>query len=306
MTTLPDLKGFDLAGADVTVWVFKTSTGKDGTPRFTGHWVGITDELAHKLRETVRVELDGITETIEYGVLRQNNEGSALTIQTDETYVHLIAGEVANDAPGRRAHSVKELANSKFCVVKFVRDGKTMLAVRKTDATWSTRKAAGLIKVIFSDDELDVEEDPVFTIRPDFDFFVLEDRIFIRSKPNFESVLAYKAGHEQAFSTLKEEPEFAAIFADLGPLDVFVGSNKIHLRRAIAIQAKGHYKDAAFMGRLLAQHKNMSLDIEFDAQGRIVPTAETCRHIFLALLDHRLDSRLTSMIYDVQSTEPVS
>jgi hypothetical protein len=31
----------------------------------------------------------------------------------------------------------------------------------------------------------------------------------------------------------------------------------------------------------------------------------TCRDIFQALLDHRLDSRLSMRIYDVQSTELV-
>lgn len=305
MTMLPDLKGFNLAEADVTVWVFRRSPGKDGRPKFTGRWVGITDELADKLKEAVGGALAGISETVEYDVLVQNNEGSALTIETDETYVNLIAAEVANDTPARKARSVKDLANSKFCVIKFVKDDKTMLAVSKNDTSWSTRKTAGFIRTVFSDNELDVEEAPVFTIRPNFDFFVLGERIFIRSKPNFESVLLYKAGHEQAFSTLKQEAQFVALFSDLGPLDEFVGSNKIHLRRAIAIHAKGHYKDADFMARLVAEHKNMSLDIAFDGQGRIVPTAETCRHIFQALLNHRLESRLDTKFYDVPSTEPV-
>lgn len=306
MTTLADLKAFDLAGSDVTVWVFKTSTGQDGRPRFTGRWVGITEDLAARLREAVGGALAGITETIEYDVLAQNNEGSALTIDTDETYVHLIAAEVVNDTPGRKVRNLKHLANSKFTVIKFVRDDRTMLAVSRTDESWSTRKASGLIRTVFSDNELDVEEDPVLTIRPVFDFFLLGDRIFIKSKQNFETVLAYKSGHLQAFTALRQETEFAAIFSDLGPLDVFVGSNKIHLRRAIAIQAKGHYKDPSFMARLRAEHGNMRLVIAFDGQGRIVPTPETCRHIFQALLNHRLESRLDAQFYDVPSTEPVA
>lgn len=306
MTTLPDLKAFDLAGADVTVWVFRTSSGKDGKPRFNGRWVGITEELAGRLKEAVGGALGAITEVIEYDVLEQNNEGSALTIQTDETYVHLIAAEVANETPGRKARNAKDLGNSRFCVIKFVHDDKAMLAVSKTDTSWSTRKTAGVIRAVFSDDELDVEEAPVFTIRPIFDFFVFGERIFIKSKPNFESVLVYKAGHEQAFTTLKQEDKFLALFSDLGPLDEFVGSNKIQLRRAIAIQTKGHYKDETFMARLQAECKNMSLNITFDDQGRIVPTAETCRDIFQALLNHRLESRLDSKFYDVPSTAPVA
>lgn len=48
----------------------------------------------------------------------------------------------------------------------------------------------------------------------------------------------------------------------------------------------------------------MNLGIGFDDEGRIA--AETCRNIFQALLDHRLDSRLSNLIYDVQNTETVA
>jgi Domain of unknown function (DUF4868) len=304
MATLGELQAYDLAGADVSVWVFKTSAN-DGHPKFNGHWVGITEDLTAGLRAAVRSNLERITETLEYGILAQNNEGSCLTIMSDETYIHLIVAQVANETQVHKVRSVKDLANSKFCVAKFVHDGKTLLAVRKTDSTWSTRRASSLVKMVYVDDELDVDNKPTFAIRPDFDFFVLDDRVFIRSKPNFESVLAYKAGHEAAFKTLKAEAEFAGIFADLRPLTTYVGSNKIHLRRAVAIQQKGHYKGPNFMNRLRAEHKNMNLAIVFDENGLIVPTVESGSDIFRALLDHRLNSRLTSLMYDVQNTEQV-
>jgi hypothetical protein len=60
------------------------------------------------------------------------------------------------------------------------------------------------------------------------------------------------------------------------------------------------------MGRLREHNDAMNLGIGFDDEGRIVPTAETCRNIFQALLDHRLDSRLSNLIYDVQNTETVA
>jgi hypothetical protein len=305
MTKLTDLQTFDVAASDVSVWVFKTSMS-EGRPKFTGRWVGITEDLASELRGAVRTNLDGITETIEYDILAQNNEGSALTIMADETYAHLIAEQVTNETPARKARELKQLRNSKFYVAKLVHGDRTLLAVRKTDATWTTRKVTGRIAMVFRDEELDVDRDPIFTIEPFFDFFMLQDRIFVRSKAHFEAVLAYKAGHQEAFETLKAEAEFTAVFADVGPIAAFVGANKIHLRRALSIQQKGHYKDAKFMQALRAEHKNMNLAISFDDQGRIVPTLESCRHIFQALLDHRLESRTTSRMYDVPSTEPVT
>lgn len=304
MTTLADLKTFDIAGAEVTVWAFK-KTRRVADNRFVGRWIGITDGLADRLRAAVQASLDSIEETNEYDVLAQNNEASALTIGTDETDAYLIVSRILDATPDLKVRNLDDLRDSEFYVARFTNGGGAMMAVRKTDPSWSTRKSGGLIRMVFSDDELDVEEDPVFTIQPDFDFFILEQRIFIRSKPRFESLLSYKAGHAQAFQTLTAEADFAAIFADMAPLTDFVGTNKIHLRRAVAIQQKGHYKDATFMDRLRTECRNMNLNIAFDEQGRIIATVESGRDIFQALLDHRLDSRLTSRMYDVPSAEQV-
>ncbi|CAH1689841.1 conserved hypothetical protein [Hyphomicrobiales bacterium] len=304
MTTLQDLQSFDLQAAEVTVWVFRKPRTK-GEVQFRGRWIGITEDLAGRLRDAVQTNLEGITETIEYGVLAQNNEGSALTIDTDETVAHRIAAQIMEPTDGLKVRNLADLKDTDFYVARFALADQVMLAVRKTDASWSTRKSGGLIRMVYSDDELDVDDDPAFTIRPDFDFFVLTDRIFIRSKPRFESLLAYREGHERVFEELRTEAEFAAIFADMGPLTAYVGTNKIHLRRAVAIQQKGHYRDVAFMQRLRAQCENMNLNIAFDEGGRIVATVESGRDIFIALLDHRLESRLSAQMYDVPSTELV-
>jgi hypothetical protein len=305
MATLNDLHAFDIAGADASVWVFKTSTAT-GVPKFTGHWIGISDELNLELKEAVAANRAAIVETLEYDLLALNEEGSALTLPTDETYAPLIVAAVANETPARKVKALRHLANSKFYAIKLVSPEGTLLAIRKTDNTWSSKKTAGLIKMVYSDDELDVDNDPTFTVQPFFDFYILDDRIFILSKPRFESVLLYKAGHTGAFQTLIGEPEFTAIFSDVAPINDFVGANKIRLRRAIAIQQKGHYRDQNFMANLRQHHVAMGLNIQFDAQGRIVATPETCRDIFQALLNFRLDSRLSGELFDVQHSEPIA
>jgi hypothetical protein len=50
----------------------------------------------------------------------------------------------------------------------------------------------------------------------------------------------------------------------------------------------------------------MNFNIAFDDEGRIVATIDSGRDIFQALLNHRLESRLTSLMYDVPSTEQVN
>lgn len=305
MPDLAGLKAFDLGAADLTVWVFKKST-RDGAPIFNGKWVSITEDLKAALRVSVTGALDAITETIDYDILAQNNEASALTLGADETHIALVDAQALNPTPARKVRQLKHIANSGFYMLRFATEAGVLLAVRKTNPTWSTRRSNNVVRVVFADDQLDIDERPSFSLEPYFDFFVFNEEIYVSHKNRFESVLAYRAGHIEAYQELAVEAEFNAIFSDVGPITAFVGENKIQLRRAIAIREKAHYKDAAFMQNLRAQCADMNLQIGFDDQGRIVPTPETCRDIFQALLDHRLDSRLSNQLYDVQNTAPVA
>lgn len=304
MANLAGLKAFDFAGADLTVWVYKRST-RDGVPVFTGRWVGITDELAASLREAVAQRIDAVGETIEYEILAQNNEASVLTLGADETHIALVEEQAANPTEARKVKRLKQIANAHFYMLRFATQNDVLLAVRKTNASWSTRRASSMLRVVFQDEELDIDERPTFTMEPVFDFFVFDGDVFVANKVRFESVLAYRAGHMEAFKELVDEPGFSGIFSDLAAITAFVGENKIQLRRAVAIREKGHFRDPAFMQNLRTECEAMGLAIVFDDAGRIVPSNETCRDIFQALLDHRLDSRLSMRLYDVQSTEAV-
>ncbi len=305
MPDLAGLQGFDLAAADLTVWVFKRST-RDGVPVFNGKWVEITPELKTALCDSVTGALAAITETIDYDILAQNNESSALTLGADETHIAMVDAQALNPTPGRKIHQLRQIANAAFYMLRFATNEGVLLAIRKTNPTWSTRRSSNIIRVVFDDDQLDIDERPSFSLEPFFDFFVFNAEIYVSNKGRFESVLAYRAGHMEAFQELTVEADFSAIFSDVGPITEFVGENKIQLRRAIAIREKAHYKDAGFMQNLRNHCAAMNLQIAFDGAGRIVPTPETCRDIFQALLDHRLDSRLSNQLYDVQNTEPVA
>lgn len=303
MADLADLKAFDLVQADLAVWVFKKSQGEHH-PVFTGRWVEVSDDLAAELRRAAVGARASITETIEYSILAQNNEGSALTLGTDETHMALIDGASANPTPTRKVTRLKEIVNSDFYALRFTSEGGTLMAVRKTDATWKTRGSS--VRAVFADEQLDIDRRPSFSLDPFFDFFTFDESVFVSSKPRFESVLSYRLAHVEAFDELKVSADFADIFSKVRPIETFVGTNKIQLRRAIAIREKGHYRDAGFMDRLRKHSAAMNLGIVFDDDGRIVPSAESCRDIFQALLDHRLDSRLSQQLHDVQNTERVA
>ena len=155
------------------------------------------------------------------------------------------------------------------------------------------------IYAFFSNNKLALDDKPSFRISKLIDFFVVGGQVLISHKGHFESILSYKEAHIEDFHKLQKESAFTTLFSNLDPLITFVGTNKIHLRRACAIRAKGHYKNSAFMSRLRKDHTKYYLQLEFDGHGRIIPSEETCADIIRALLDHRLLSPFSENLYDV-------
>lgn len=247
-----------------------------------------------------------ITEVLEYGVLAQNNEGSALSIKSDETYAHLIVEKIIDETQERKIKNLKEINNSDFYVIKVVdNDGNKIYGIRKTDDSWRSRKQKGVIPALFSDESLDINKDRSFNISSYVDFFIVGEDILIDGKPNFESVLSYKIAHIENFQDLTADNEFTAIFAETQTITNYVGSHKIRLRRALAIREKGHYKNQNFMSNLKNNYTAYGLDLQFDNAGKLLVTLETCGDVFTALLDHRLTSPFSQNIYDVQDTAPI-
>lgn len=60
------------------------------------------------------------------------------------------------------------------------------------------------------------------------------------------------------------------------------------------------------MTKLRQHHAGHGLTLEFDTNGLIVPTAETCRDIITALLDHGLASAFSENVYDVPDATKVN
>lgn len=306
MSALDDFKAFDIAGGALNLWTFRKSQQLGSpTPTFKGHWVGITETLESALKTAIAEARDAITETVEYDLLAQNNEGSALTLTTIETHAGLVIDEAKEELAPKKARSLKDLQNTQFYSIKIVSGGDVLHAVSRANDSWKTKKFKGLLPVVFSDNELELEDSPAFSLSKFFDFFVLGGNVLISDKKDFEIVMNFKQAHADEFAALQAEPEFAAAFTDMAEILAYVGGNKMQLRRAYAIRNKGHYKDQAFMDALRADHAAASLAINFDAAGRIVPCAATCPDIFQALLDHRLRSLFSQKNYDVPNASSV-
>lgn len=291
---------FNVDAAGLSVWLFKKSGGAGGAaPTYTGRWIATDPDLETALKAAVTAARGRIEEVNEYGLLAQNNEASALQIDTIETHADLIVQRSANALPQHKIHSVRQIQNSDFYAIRLTDNGQVLYAIRRTDASWKTARRTQFINVFFRNETLGLEPQPEFSLSKHIDFFILDDKILITDKGNFESVLNYKQAHADDFLALQAEPLFEQIFTNLAPLVTFVGSNKIQLRRVCAIRQKGHYRDPLFMARLRQLHIQYRLVLNFDVNGLLDPTPETCSDIITALLDHRLSSAFSENVYDV-------
>lgn len=298
---------FDIENAGVTVWLFKKSGGASGaTPVFTGRWIATTVDLEVALKEAVAEARDSIEEVNPYGLLAQNNEASVLNIGTLETHADLIVAAAADALPQRKVRNLGHVQNTDFYVIRLTSGPNVLHAVRKTDASWRSNRRGNFIDVMFRDEGLELDVAPQFSLSKYVDFFILDDQILIKEKAKFESIVSYRQAHANDFIELQAEPLFVGLFTNLAPLVTFVGTNKIQLRRICAIRQKAHYQDQAFMDRLRQHHAQYQLNLEFDVNGLIQPTAETCADIITALLDHRLSSVFSENVYDVPDATRVN
>ncbi|QKC97167.1 Kiwa anti-phage protein KwaB-like domain-containing protein [Mesorhizobium sp. NZP2298] len=298
------LANFNIADAAVSVWLFRKS-GLSDAPVFTGRWVPTDDALRGALRESINQARAEIQEAEPYGLLATIEDGQALTIGTDETHAGLIVDAAAAELPQKRAQSVGHMQNTDFYVIKLIHQNQVLHAVTKTNSSWKSRQTHNLLTVYFTGDQLGLETDPTFSLSRGVDFFIVGMDIVILDKSDFESILNYKQAHASEFADLQAEAAFAGLFVDLEPLVAFVGSNKLHLRRACAIRQKGYYLSQQFMQRLRQNHAQAGLNLTFDGNGRLIATEAQCPDIIRAFLDHRLLSVFSESYYDVQNATAI-
>ena len=136
MTIPAVLNNFDIQNAGLTVWLFKKSGGGAGAaPTYTGRWITTENDLNIALKASIGEARSRIEEVQEYGLLAQNNEGSALLIDTAETHAGLIVTQSANALPQKKVKKEKEVINTDFFVVRLTHGGDVLHVVRRTDSS---------------------------------------------------------------------------------------------------------------------------------------------------------------------------
>ena len=209
------LKSFDFLNSTLHLWVFKDS---NSAARFRTFYVQTEGDLNIQLKDFVTAEIERITEHTPYTYISQTNENSCLSIEPTSTDFPQLKVLVDRLESEHRITDSKDLKGAKGYVVKFTSNGTTVYAVKRSTSTWKTSYPKKYINMIFSNGELSGIEDNSFAIEKNFDFYVVNNTVFIANKRGFESAMQHRAAYVQAFTQLQQSPEFSSLFSDINPI----------------------------------------------------------------------------------------
>ncbi|MGN2670313.1 DUF4868 domain-containing protein [Aliivibrio fischeri] len=291
------LQAFDFANSTPHLWVFKESSSP---AKFRAFYVQTERGLNQQFKSFVTAEITRITEHSPYSYIAQTNENSCLTLDATTTNFSSLKTLVDRLETENRIEDSKDLKGAIGYVVKFILNGVTVYAVKRSTSTWKTSYPKKYINMIFSNGELSGVEDNAFSIEKNFDFYVINNKAFIANKRGFESSMKYREAYSQAFQQLQANPSFSNLFSDLSPIVDYVGTNSIQLRRMGVIEDKEIFNRPNFMPNLIAVNTTRGWGLNFDTTNNtIIPCSDTVSTILQVLLDHRLMSEITDNIYDV-------
>ncbi len=301
MTDFTEWRGFDYQQATVQLWVFKKSTTD---AKFRAWHVRTDEEIESLFREAIINSVASTTEEIGYTPISQNNESSCLThpLEESEGLISLLALVDAPEAENTDAE-LKNLKGAAGYLVKFHHDGNTVYAIRRAAPSWRPKVRKSVINAVFKNGELSVTPDETFSFDSYFDFFCINETVFVKSKRAYESAMSEKKVYKTNFEELAVDPDFTSIFSDIQPLKEYVGTNAIQLRRITVIQSKALYLRPDFPQRLQHVNNTRNFGLNFDENGKLIVCKDTAKTIMQILLDHRLLSEVTETIYDVPDAE---
>lgn len=295
--SLENIKDFNIEEASISLWIFKKS---QSAAKFRARYVQTTDELNQTLKSLVTSELSKLTESIPYSHLAQNNEVSCLQLSSLETNFEKLEVLLQQQELENRLEERSELTGTAGYAVKLTHDESTLFAIKRTTSSWKATFPKKFVNIIFRNGELDAAEDNSFSLEKNFDFFASAQNIFIRNKNAFESIMTYKSGFTEAFVALKDDANFSGTFTNMDALNNYIGNNAMHLRRMATVEQKGIFKHPNFLSTLRSVSQLRGYGINFeDGSNKIIPCENTAATIIQILLDHRLISEITSLIYDV-------
>lgn len=254
-------KNFNYEQSIVQLWVFKKSTT---SAKFRAWHVRTDVEIENLFKVAAKNDVNAITEHISYQPLSQNNESSCLVHSLSESEGLVALLNVVNLSEAENIDAkLNHLKGATGYLVKFQFNGKVVYAIKKTTPTWKPKIRNSYINAFFRNGELSVSPEETFSFNQYFDFYCIDETIFIKSKRAYESATSDKKSYKKDFDSLSMDSAFTEIFVDIQPLKDYVGNNAIQLRRMTVIKNKSLYSQPNFLKKVsqVNINRNFGLNI---------------------------------------------
>lgn len=304
--SLQTLRGTDFKHWLTTFWLVKRKLSQQQA-KYSILKVDTDARLEQKLKHAVIAKISDQGYQLDaYDFLTTDQDNGLLTIESAATDVTLIQAEIDKGTANPKVEKYEDLLDSWAMVIKLEHQDKALYAYRKIHKFTNPAKLAHVSFLQFKDQELkDLDQQEIFTIDTQVDFFSYEGTTFIANKKEFESTLNFRAGMEKNRDVVLQEFVDLNIFSDASLLKEHIGANLNYLRKVSSIQKSGYYKDAQFLQELVKvnEQKGWGLVIE---NGAIVINEASIDLVLTLLNNGRLESPINHEMFDAPVKKKVT
>lgn len=263
--------------------------------------VNVDDNLRRKIRTATTGKIDRSNQAIEYDFNTADQDDDLLGISTSETDLQGIIDTLQADDDPPTASRYEELVDSWVYLARLDVAGiPPLFAVRRVSESWSTKKVHQLINMIFQGNMLvDLDQQEIFRIDGQVDFFAYDGTIFIANKKNFETALNFREGMEKNRDEIVEEFSSLQLFADASSISSLVGNNIRRLRKLSQVKKAGYFRQEQFLINLKRVNVEEGWGITYSAEGKILVNEDDIDTVLRVLNNDRLTSKINEENFDV-------
>lgn len=298
--TLSAVKRIDWSQSVVSFYIIKRKLVRREA-QYDLMQVNVDENLRQKIRNATSGKIDRSNQAIEYDFSTADHDDDLLGISTSETDLHGIIETLQGDEEPATASRYEELIDSWVYVARLdVKDEAPLYAVRRVSESWSTKKVHQLINMIFQGNMLvDLDQQEIFRIDGQVDFFAYNGVTFIANKKNFETALNFREGMEKNRDEIVAEFSSLQLFDDADSISSLIGNNLRRLRKLSQVKKAGYYRQERFLVNLKRVNDDEGWGISYSAEGRILVDEDDIDTVLRVLNNDRLTSKINEEDFDV-------
>lgn len=302
---LSQLKLHDLSAASVSVFVAEVSTSNKNKRCKKAKELSCHIDLQNKLKGYVLSCIESKAHISQLNEINTNQDNRFFYVEKDATdFEQVISAIHPSGATLGVVSGLDELSAYNCYVIRltFGSPVVNLYAFHYFGSAWSVKNVSTIFLKFNA--VAGLEEKPIFKIEPYIDFISIEDDLFIANIAKFESSMHFQGRLLERKSEVVAELEAGSVLAVGGSarLSNSIGTDKHFMRQLASVQAKGYYKDAAWMGKLRQEIQAAgNWLIEFNAAGKLVIKEDKAyiKELLTVLQNKRVQTVVDKHICDV-------